>query len=44
MMFEGVKMNLREILTSRLLLVVIVEQKNKLNSKFKFEPIITNHL
>ena len=43
MMFEGVKINFREMLSDRLLLVVIIEQKSNLN-RFKFELITTNHL
>ena len=34
---------LQQILSGRLLLVIIVGLKSNLNTKFKFEPIITNH-
>ena len=35
---------LQQILSSRLLLVVIVRAKSNLSVRFGFEPIITNHL
>jgi len=35
---------LQQILSGRLLLVVIVGEKNNLSVSFKFEPITTNHL
>ena len=35
---------LKQILGDRLLLLVIVGAKSNLSVKFKFEPIITNHL
>ena len=34
----------QQILRGRLLLVLLLEQKNNLCGKFKFVPIITNHL
>ena len=35
---------LQQIIGDRLLLIVIVEEKNNLSVWFKFEPITTNHL
>jgi len=35
---------LQQILSGKLLLVVIIGQKNNLSVSLKFEPIITNHL
>ena len=35
---------LQQILSDRLLLVVIIEEKNNLSVRFKFELITTNHL
>ena len=35
---------LQQILSGKLLLIIIVETKSNLSVKFKFEPITTNHL
>ena len=35
---------LQQILSDRLLLVIIVGQKSNLSVSFKFEPITTNHM
>ena len=35
---------LQQILSDKLLLVIIVGQKSNFSVKFKFKPITTNHL